>query len=546
MTKTHYIRKQNIELVFSSEDAASEHWDSLSEFHKEEAHAIMAELFDRMVPEQRWVRIDSLKIDLGKLSIRSFRRDYLEQLRSSLEESLADAIRERPLPQADPIAVWESTIIHYLKYGTFLWETATESSSLMSDQSSPVRDKLEEKLIERLQSSASFSRMVSTTLHQSNSAMQRWTRQFSASFYDRVKNILFQMADLSYQSFLRASVDLVEQAVAHNRKVAGRVFDKAQRLKWEMLFSATGNSIAGCMKEWLSETVKHKKLKESILAILSTASLADKTEILNQLKEFPGLFYQEQESGLAIPDRLDQMMVELLSNLKMKENETTNTSNRRRNSEKTEEIIDEQDSREEIETDALKQNKINALRDNKTKKEFDPERVETMPVEQEIYIDNAGLVLLAPFIEPFFSQFGLNAENKLEDDADASLGIQLLNLVTTGSWDEEEHRLVLNKILCGRLPQWAGYRIADTPPNAKQESVELLENIVRYWTAIKSTSPEAVQQTFLQRQGKLIFKEEQWQLSVEYKTHDILLESLPWTYSVIKLPWMQYPLYVTW
>ncbi|HEY6502585.1 MAG TPA: contractile injection system tape measure protein [Chitinophagaceae bacterium] len=546
MTKTHYIRKQHIELVFSSEDAASEYWESLSEFHKEEAHSIMAELFDRLIPEQRWVRIDSLKIDLGKLSIRSFRRDYLEQLRSSLEVSLAEAIHERPLLQADPVAVWESTIIHYLKYGTFLWETAMESSSLMSDQSSPVRDKLEEKIVERLQSSESFIRKISTTLLQTDSAMQRWTRQFSPAFYGRVKNILFQRADLSYQSFLRASVDLVDQAVAHNHKIAGRVFDKAQRLKWEMLFSTAEDSVAGYIKEWLSETVKDKILNESLLAILSNASHADKTEILNQLKVFPELFYQQQETGITVPGRLDQMMAEVLSNLKTKENEMTNASNKRRNSKRDEENIDEQETRAEIEAGALKQNQIVDPWDNKTKKEIDHDSAETMAGEQEIYIDNAGIVLLAPFIEPFFNQFGLNEENKLEDDADASLGIQLLNMVTAGSWDEEEHRLVLNKILCGRLPQWAGYRITDIPPQAKQESVELLQNIIRYWPALKSTSSEAVQQTFLQRHGKLIFKEEQWQLSVEYKTHDILLESLPWTYSVIKLPWMQYPLYVTW
>jgi hypothetical protein len=33
---------------------------------------------------------------------------------------------------------------------------------------------------------------------------------------------------------------------------------------------------------------------------------------------------------------------------------------------------------------------------------------------------------------------------------------------------------------------------------------------------------------------------------VENKTHDVLLSFLPWGYGIIKLPWLERPLFVDW
>ena len=53
-------------------------------------------------------------------------------------------------------------------------------------------------------------------------------------------------------------------------------------------------------------------------------------------------------------------------------------------------------------------------------------------------------------------------------------------------------------------------------------------------------------QSFLQRPGWLGRSERGWLLRVEPASFDLLLTSLPWTLSLVKLPWMPQPLHVEW
>src|ERR1043166_4406808 len=120
MTNTHFIQKQNIELVFRSQNEAEEHWDALMDLHKQEGHKIIAELFDRIVPGQHWVRIDRLEIDLGVITGRYFRQEYLDCLRAALEKALMTVIyKEEHSLHANAVSVWESNIIYYLQHGFF-------------------------------------------------------------------------------------------------------------------------------------------------------------------------------------------------------------------------------------------------------------------------------------------------------------------------------------------------------------------------------------------------------------------------------------------
>ncbi|MFW6310568.1 MAG: contractile injection system tape measure protein, partial [Prolixibacteraceae bacterium] len=80
----------------------------------------------------------------------------------------------------------------------------------------------------------------------------------------------------------------------------------------------------------------------------------------------------------------------------------------------------------------------------------------------------------------------------------------------------------------------------------KNEAESLLEAAIKNWPALKNTSPDGLRQNFLQRDGKLIKKEENYRLLIERKTQDILLDKLNWNISVVKLPWMKNLLHVEW
>lgn len=83
---------------------------------------------------------------------------------------------------------------------------------------------------------------------------------------------------------------------------------------------------------------------------------------------------------------------------------------------------------------------------------------------------------------------------------------------------------------------------------SKLEATRLLEAIVRNWPVLKNTSPDGLRSGFIQRAGLLSWSEDRasWVLRVERLGQDLLLEKVPWSYSVIKLPWMERILTVEW
>jgi hypothetical protein len=160
----------------------------------------------------------------------------------------------------------------------------------------------------------------------------------------------------------------------------------------------------------------------------------------------------------------------------------------------------------------------------------------------DIYIQNAGLILLSPFLQTFLEAGDLLKDNKIINPAKALHAIQYL---VTFHTQTPEYELQLNKILCG-LPVNAPIPFEiELPEKVLQEAHQLLETVIEYWYALKNTTPSGLQEGFLQRRGKLTLKANgDWLLQIEHKSYDILLESLPWAYNLVKLPWMEQLLWV--
>jgi hypothetical protein len=163
-------------------------------------------------------------------------------------------------------------------------------------------------------------------------------------------------------------------------------------------------------------------------------------------------------------------------------------------------------------------------------------------------VDHAGLALLGVYLPAFFSELNLATETAFIDLEAQHHALHLLHFLATGQENPEEPALAFPKILCGMgleepVPQDMALTDAE-----KTECVHLLEAAVRNWPALKNTSPDGLRNGFLQRAGLLTHKEESlsWLLQVERQGQDILLERLPWSISVIKLPWMEGMLTVEW
>ncbi len=164
----------------------------------------------------------------------------------------------------------------------------------------------------------------------------------------------------------------------------------------------------------------------------------------------------------------------------------------------------------------------------------------------EIYITNAGLILIWPFLNSFFENLGL-VENK--SFIDLTLGDRaafLLQYVVDHHTEIAEHILPLNKLLCGLdLSEPIDTNIKLTEQE-QTESENLLSAVIHNWSILKSTSSDGFRTAFLQRNGILRVRNGSWLLQVERETYDILLDRIPWTIRIIKLPWMNDILSVEW
>lgn len=171
------------------------------------------------------------------------------------------------------------------------------------------------------------------------------------------------------------------------------------------------------------------------------------------------------------------------------------------------------------------------------------ETPENMP---EIAVSYAGLVLMAPYMGRYFEVLGLMENGKFKGEKQRKRAIFLL-IYLAGGQKPTEAELLLPKILCGK--DWDAW-LPPTAIRVKQREADLtlslLATAISYWTTLGTTSPETMQETFLQRKGTLAITEEKWILTVDSQSYDLLLRTLPWGISPVNLPWMKQLLHVEW
>ncbi len=74
----------------------------------------------------------------------------------------------------------------------------------------------------------------------------------------------------------------------------------------------------------------------------------------------------------------------------------------------------------------------------------------------------------------------------------------------------------------------------------------LLKSAIQHWKILGKTSIDALRETFLKREGIIVFKDRNINLKVEQKGFDILVSKIPWSFQTIKLSWNDYIIYVDW
>lgn len=159
------------------------------------------------------------------------------------------------------------------------------------------------------------------------------------------------------------------------------------------------------------------------------------------------------------------------------------------------------------------------------------------------HVDNAGLVILHPFLPQLFSGLGISNEDGLIKPERA---LCLFHYLGAGRDTAPEYELILPKILCSvPLIEPVESQVYLTNEE-KREADVLLQTVIRYWEVLRNTSPDGLRSAFLLRHGKISRRDNDYVLQIESNASDILLNHLPWGISIVKLPWMNRMLHVEW
>ena len=163
-----------------------------------------------------------------------------------------------------------------------------------------------------------------------------------------------------------------------------------------------------------------------------------------------------------------------------------------------------------------------------------------------IHVKNAGIVIINNYVEMLINRLGLLHENQFKDTDSQLRAVQYLQYVVTGLTTTEEVFLPLNKIMCGLNPATPVMESIDITDSEKNLINGLISAVISYWPVIGETSVDGFRGNWLVRDGLLLEKEDRWELTVEKRAYDVLINQSPFSFSIIKYPWMNKPLHVAW
>jgi|GEM_PF-4369913 len=164
----------------------------------------------------------------------------------------------------------------------------------------------------------------------------------------------------------------------------------------------------------------------------------------------------------------------------------------------------------------------------------------------ELYLTNAGLAILTPYLPRFFENMYLVEKKTFIDELAPHKAMALLQFLADGSVEPPEYLLPLNKVLCGIPLETPFEAVVELDKEETEAAEAFLEAVIANAPILKNMSIDGFRNTFLRRKGILSFEDGHWMLHVERKTYDVVLDRFPWPFKIVKLPWMEYVLYVDW
>jgi hypothetical protein len=535
MVATHSIRQQTLQVeLLGTESQALALQSRLSAYCRDWLNPALEQLFDQLLPENKYLRIEHLELELGRLPPEQWEQQLapaiVEHLRQAVLACTTDALTVpgNAVTSAatavtlaiDPAQRLFESWLYFLDSGLLPW-----SFKLPSGQS--LQSALAAAWSQGPILSAVQRRKLQQTLD-NPLAMQRLLLQFNA---ETLFSLLQQLAPELFAALAAIIAQntgpTLESTPASSATRPGQASDSAQSFAISLLLqqpsaSAIIASLLRCWQtkaanldvDWQTELNQLFNSYELKLGLDQTAT----TQLPTIRKSARHAAKEPQPAASPMTDTLNPATFSEPSPATAANFDQTQLDRRPPASAHT-----KSDCRAQAAASSV--NFTEALANG-------------------IYLNNAGLVLLHPFLPQLFTALNICEDRCI---VQPERGLQLLHFLCTGQTAAPEYDLALAKVLLNQPLEQTMATLEPLSDDDQQEAMALLAAVIGHWQALRDTSPDSLRGTFLLRAGKLSRRNDgDWQLLVEQQGFDILLNQLPWGIGMIKLPWMANMLWVDW
>jgi hypothetical protein len=559
MSQKHLIQKLILEIHVPEREQAREIQDELIKHYQKLILNELTNLFDALIAEDEHIVVEKLELELGFVSQEEVYEQIPVQVKQQMEESLTHLLFETrqspgqrtsisiPVGQGKTLTVETvlqkkinaaiDILAYFLEHGIMPWnvDKSTNLNELvervLKTDSALLKQKLiplfkhehVKKRLERQFSETQLLHLISKwsdlPVDQIQLIQNTWTK-FISLLSDRPQE----------DSYVRNFLNLISKGITSNNTGAwfGQLLVAHAALQQKILLAEllVFFSLPASQKNRVEQIlVSRKKLKDRAL----TAWLHRLSELQDDRFFTPFLATHEATISQTLNIQKEIQTFRAVLN---EDGEALST------------YLKNTDAAIDVNLETKKDTDIVAPKVAlESSSEFPDEAI------SGIYIDNAGLVLLTPFLSVFFQRLGyLNDKRTFISEEIRERAALLLHHLVCGeaSFQVEEHHLLLNKLMCGFLPE-SVLPNEFTITNEEQElSDELLKTVISRWEIIKRSSPSVFQKTFLQHEGRLTKVDEGWELHIERTAFDVMIDKLPWGISISKFTWGKTVIYTTW
>lgn len=167
---------------------------------------------------------------------------------------------------------------------------------------------------------------------------------------------------------------------------------------------------------------------------------------------------------------------------------------------------------------------------------------------EEVYVQNAGIMMIHPFLFTYFDMLEMLDSNRQFKSVEMqNRGVHLLQYLYSREEDAPEQELSLNKLLVGlplNFPVEYGVNLTEEEKFFTESMLQ--KAVVDSWTLVKNSSPDGIRVTFFKREGRISFEKEKWFIRIEQKSMDMLLDKWPHGLGLVKLPWLENFIQIEW